>query len=62
LNINADEIVTYMVQHYSDKINEILFLSDQPGLLNKNKKLVSVILKSNIENILAGRDEHIEVD
>ena len=62
LNINADEIGTYMVQHYSDKINEILFLSDQPGLLNKNKKLVSVILKSNIENILAGRDEHIEVD
>ena len=62
VNINADEIVTYMVKHFSDKLNEVLFLSDQPGLLNKKWELVSVILKSNIENILSGIDPHITVD
>lgn len=61
LNINADEIVTLLIQQYQQKINEVIFATQTGGVLNQQGEIVPLLTRENLEKILQGKHPQIQV-
>ncbi|MBI2638966.1 hypothetical protein HYW83_05240 [Candidatus Peregrinibacteria bacterium] len=60
VNLNADDIVRNVVQN-TNAIDEVMMVTETGGVLNKKGKVVPLLSKATIDEIIAGRHPDIEV-
>lgn len=61
-NVNADDIARLLVEQYSDRIEELLFLTNAGGVVDAEGRVVSLLTEKRIDALLAGTDGYITVD
>ncbi|MDD4628418.1 MAG: hypothetical protein PHE68_03435 [Candidatus Peribacteraceae bacterium] len=62
LNLNGDDVIRTLASQYGRDINEIIFLTFVGGVLDVDGQIVPLILRQDIDRILAGEHPRIKVN
>ncbi|OGJ60468.1 hypothetical protein A3J34_04230 [Candidatus Peribacteria bacterium RIFCSPLOWO2_02_FULL_51_10] len=62
LNVNADDVAVALVKQYSALINELIFITKEGGVRDKEWNLSPLLTDKRLERILSGEDPDIPVE